>query len=182
MNRLNIPSLEQSPAASRPLLDAVQQQLGVVPNLFRLVGNSPAALEGHLGLSKALGKSSIGLATGGRIALAVAQFNECAYCLAAHTYLGQNLIKLSDAEMQANRAGGSNDAKAAAAVRFAVQVAQSRGAVSDAELQAVKAAGFSEAEVVEIVQHVVLNIWTNYINRLADTAVDFPEAPVRQAA
>jgi len=33
-------------AASRPLLAAVNEQLGVVPNLFRLVGISPAALEG----------------------------------------------------------------------------------------------------------------------------------------
>ena len=182
MNRLTIPSLEQSPAASQPLLDAVNKQLGVVPNLFRLVGNSPAALEGYLGLGKALGKGSIGAATGERIALAIAEVNQCGYCLSAHTYLGKNLVKLDDAEIAANRAGGSGNARADAAVRFAVQVARARGHVADAEVQAVKAAGFSEAEIIEIVLHVALNTWTNYINEVARTTIDFPVAqPLRSA-
>ena len=182
MNRLTIPSLEQSPAASQPLLDAVNKQLGVVPNLFRLVGNSPAALEGYLGLGKALGKGSIGAATGERIALAIAEVNQCGYCLSAHSYLGKNLVKLDDAEIAANRGGGSGNARADAAVRFAVQVARARGHVADAEVQAVKAAGFSEAEIIEIVLHVALNTWTNYINEVARTTIDFPVAqPLRSA-
>ena len=61
MSRLAIPTIEQSPAASLPLLDAVKQQLGVVPNLMKLVGNSPAALEGYLSLNGALGKGSLGV-------------------------------------------------------------------------------------------------------------------------
>ena len=182
MNRLTIPSLEQSPAASQPLLDAVNKQLGVVPNLFRLVGNSPAALEGYLGLGKALGKGSIGAATGERIALAIAEVNQCGYCLSAHSYLGKNLVKLDDAEIAANRAGGSGNARADAAVRFAVQVARTRGHVADADVQAVKGAGFSEAEIIEIVLHVALNTWTNYINEVARTTIDFPVAqPLRSA-
>ena len=176
MNRLTIPTLEQSPAASRPMLDAVNKQLGVVPNLFRLVGTSPAALEGYLGLSKALGKGSIDAATGERIALAIAGVNQCGYCLSAHAYLGKNLVKLDDAEIAANRGGGSGNAKADAAVRFAVQVARARGHVADAEVQAVKGAGFSEAEIIEIVLHVALNTWTNYINEVARTTIDFPVA------
>ena len=48
-----------SPAAAQPLLQAVKKQLGVVPNLFRLVGNSPAALEGYLGLNGALAKGAL---------------------------------------------------------------------------------------------------------------------------
>ena len=54
MNRIFIPTTEQTPAASLPLLDAVKKQLGVVPNLMKLVGNSPAALEGYLSLNNAL--------------------------------------------------------------------------------------------------------------------------------
>ena len=182
MNRLNIPTLEQSPAASRPLLEAVNKQLGVVPNLFRLVGTSAPALEGYLGLSRALGKSSIGPATGERIAVAIAEVNQCGYCLSAHTYLGRNLAKLDDAEIEANRRGGSGNAKADAAVRFAVQVARERGHVGDADVQAVKAAGFGEAEIIEIVLHVALNTWTNYINEVARTTIDFPVAQALQAA
>jgi uncharacterized peroxidase-related enzyme len=175
MTALPIPaSIGESPAASQPLLQAVEKQLGVVPNLFRLVGTSPAALEGFLGLSGALGKGQLDAATRERIALAVAESNGCNYCLSAHTYLGKNLIKLSEAEMSANRDGGSTDPKAAAAVHFAEEIVWTRGHVSDADLKAVKDAGYNDAQIIEIVLHVALNTLTNYVNVVARTAIDFP--------
>jgi uncharacterized peroxidase-related enzyme len=157
-----------------PLLDAVKKQLGVVPNLMKLVGNSPVALEGYLSFNGALNKGALDAKTRERIALAIAEFNGCGYCLSAHTYLGKNVAKLDDAEIAANRNGKSSDLKAAAAVQFATRVALERGHVSDADLNAVKAAGYSQAEIVEIVLHVALNTLTNYINEVAQTEIDFP--------
>ena len=179
MSRLTIPTREAAPAASQPLLDAVEKSLGVVPNLFRLVGQSPAALEGLLGLNGALGRA-LDPATRERIALAVAQVNGCDYCLSAHTYLGLNLAKLDEAEIARNRAGGSSDRRADAAVAFAAKVASERGRVSDADIAAVKLAGYSEAQIVEIVGLVAVNVYTNFINNVADTEIDFPV--VRAAA
>jgi uncharacterized peroxidase-related enzyme len=177
MSRIPTPaSIDAAPAGARPHLEAVKQQLGSVPNLFRLVANSPAALEGYLGMSTALTKGSLPAQTRERIALAVAQINDCGYCLSAHTYLGKNLAKLSEAEIEFNRHGGSLDPKAEAAVRFAVKVAGERGHVSDADVQAVRAAGYDDAQIVEIVQHVALNTWTNYLNEVAKTEIDFPVA------
>lgn len=176
------PTIEAAPLTAQPLLQAVEKQLGIVPNVFRLVSNSPAALEGYLGLLGALGKGALPAPTRERIALAVAAVNGCAYCLSAHTYLGRNLAKLDDAETIANRDGGSNDPKADAAVRFAVKVAQLRGHVSDQDLQAVRSAGYSDAQVIEIVQHVALNTWTNYVNEVAKTDIDFPVVALRKAA
>ena len=184
MSRLPIPAtINDAPAAAQPLLEAVKKQLGSVPNLFRLVSTSPAALEGYLGLSGALAKGKLPPATRERIALAVAEINGCNYCLSAHTYLGKNLAKLDDAEIAANRGGVSNDPKADAAVRFAAKVAHARGHVADEDVRAVKLAGYDDAQVIEIVQHVALNTWTNYINEVAKTVIDFPAVtPARHAA
>jgi len=182
MSRIATPaSIEAAPAASQPLLHAVAKQLGMAPNLFRMVGNSPAALEGHVGLIGALGKGALPVQTRGRIALAVAEVNGCSYCLSAHTALGR-LVKLDDAEMTANRSGGSNDPKADAAVRFAVKVTRDRGAVSDADISTLKEAGYDDAQIVEIVLHVALNVFTNYINKIAETEIDFPVVMARQVA
>lgn len=175
-------TIADAPAASHALLEAVNRQLGSVPNLFRLVATSPQALEGYLGLSGALAKGSLPAATRERIALAVAEINGCDYCLAAHSHLGKTFAKLDEAEIAANRAGGSNDARADAAVRFAARVAAARGHVDDAEFAAVKLAGYTDAQVVEIVQHVALNVWTNYFNTVFGTEVDFPPAATRRAA
>jgi uncharacterized peroxidase-related enzyme len=183
MSRIPTPaSVDAAPAASRPLLEAVKKQLGIVPNLFRLVSTSPAALEGYLSLSGALAKGALPAPTRERIALAVAEINGCSYCLSAHTYLGQHVAKLDDAEMALNRSGASNDPKADAAVRFAAAVTRSRGQVSDAEVQALKAAGYDDAQLIEIVLHVALNTWTNYINEVAETEIDFPVIAVRKVA
>ena len=174
MSRIALPTADQTPAATLPLLAAVQKQLGVVPNLMKTLGHSPAALEGYLSLMGALGKGSIGAKTGERVALAVAEFNRCGYCLSAHSYLGTQVAKLDEAEIAANRMGRSSDAKATAAVHFALQVAKARGHVADADVQAVKAAGFSDGEVMELVGQVALNVLTNYVNSVAQTEVDFP--------
>jgi len=174
-------TIADAPAASQPLLEAVKAQLGVAPNLFRLVSNSPAALEGYLGMSGALGKGALPADTRERIALAVAEINGCNYCLSAHTYLGKNLAKLDDAEMTANRSGASNDLKADAAVNFAAQIVQHRGHVGDDAVNAVRAAGYDDAQIIEIVQHVALNTWTNYINSVAKTDIDFPVIEARKA-
>jgi len=176
------PTIDSAPAGSRAMLEAVRKQLGVVPNLFRLVANSPAALEGYLGMQGALAKGALHAPTRERIALAVAEINGCRYCLSAHTYLASKLAGLDDAEIAANRAGGSRDAKADAAVRFAATVARERGHVRPEDLAAVRAAGYDDAQIIEIVQHVALNTWTNYVNEVALTDIDFPVAPVRRAA
>jgi len=183
MSRIATPaSIEASPDASQPLLQAVKKQLGVVPNLFRVVGNSPAALEGYLSLNGALGKGKLDGKTRERIALAVAEINGCGYCLAAHSYLAKNLAKLDDAEIAANRGGASNDPKADAAVAFAAKVVRERGHVAAADVEAVRTAGYGDAEIIEIVLHVALNTLTNYVNEVAGTNIDFPVVAARNAA
>ncbi len=173
MSRLTIIARADAPAKSQPLLDAVEKQLGMVPNLFSLVAASPAALEGYLGLNSALART-LDAKTRERIAIAIAQANGCDYCLSAHSYLGLNLAHIDTAEIALNRSGHSGDAKADAALVFARRVLDTRGQVDNADLDAVRAAGFGDAEVIEIVASVALNVLTNYINNVATTDIDFP--------
>lgn len=175
MSRIHTPaSIEEAPSASQLMLENVKHMLGTVPNLFRLVSHSPAALEGYLAMFGALGKGELPAPTRERIALAVAELNGCDYCLSAHTYLGKHLAKLDDAEITANRTGASNDLMANVAVHFAVKIANTRGHVSEEDIRAVKEAGYSDAQVIEIIQHVALNVWTNYLNSALKTDIDFP--------
>jgi uncharacterized peroxidase-related enzyme len=181
--RISTPAtIAAAPEASRALLEGVKQQLGIAPNLFRMVANSPAALQGYVGLLGALGHGTLPAAVQEGIALAIAEFNACNYCLSAHTYLGKNVAKLDESEIAANRDGTSQNPKADAAVRFARKVAQLRGHLSDGDVRAVRSAGYSDGEIVEIVQHVALNTWTNYVNSVARTEIDFPVVMARAVA
>ncbi len=174
MSRLSIPAVAQAPAAAQPLLAAVHSKLGVVPNLMKLLAQSPAALEGYLSLSGALDKGVLNVKLRESLALTVAESNGCDYCLAAHSYIGKNLVKLSDDEIAQARDGRATDTRTDSALRFAQRVVSERGHVQDADIAGLRAAGFSDAETVEIVLHVALNVLTNYVNNVARTDVDFP--------
>jgi uncharacterized peroxidase-related enzyme len=173
MSRLVIPARDDVPEASRPILDAVHKQLGVVPNMFRLIAQSPAALQGFAANNGALNRT-LDVKTRERIALAVAQVNGCDYCLSAHSYLGLNLAKITPEEIALNRRGTSGDAKANAAVVFAAKIVRERGHIGDADVQAVRDAGFTDGQIVEILAVTAENIFTNLLNIVADTDIDFP--------
>jgi uncharacterized peroxidase-related enzyme len=181
MSRLTIPALDDAPQASKPILEAVYKQLGVVPNLFRLIATSPAALEGFAANNGALAKT-LDVKTRERIALAVAQVNGCDYCLSAHSYLALNLAKLSPQEVALNRKGESGDPKADAAVRFATKVVRERGHLTEADLKAVRTVGFSDGQIVEIIAVVAENCFTNFLNEVAKTDIDFPIVRAAEAA
>jgi uncharacterized peroxidase-related enzyme len=182
MSRIPALPVDASPAASRPLLDAVQRQLGTVPNLFKVLAHSPAVLEGQLALGAALSKGRLDAGQRERLAIAIAESNGCDYCLAAHAYLGEKLAGLSADEVAAAREARSGDPRAAALLRFLRAVQQARGAVGDAELAAFRAAGFDDAAALEVVGAVAANVLTNFANNLAGTEVDFPRLTARAAA
>ena len=181
MSRLAIPAREDVPEASKPILDAVHKQLGLVPNMFRLIAQSPAALQGFSANNGALTKT-LDVKTRERIALAVAQANGCDYCLSAHSYLGLNLAKLSPEEVAFNRKGQSGDAKANAAVSFAAKVVRERGHITEADIKAVRDAGFGNGQIVEILAVTAENIFTNLLNVVAETDIDFPVVRAGSAA
>jgi uncharacterized peroxidase-related enzyme len=174
MSRISTVSSETANEVQTKLFDRVQQQLGVVPNLMKTLGHSPAALEGYLSLNSALAGGVLDPQLGERIALFVAEYNGCEYCLAAHTYLGLHVAKLDAADIDAARDGHSQDSRVQAALRFAHHVLEKKGQISDGEFNAVRAAGFDDQAIVEIVSHVALNILTNYFNNVVQTIVDFP--------
>lgn len=180
-SRLPLVCATEAPAASRTLLDAVHGAFGATPNMFRAVAHSPAALQALWGFFGALGGGSIPAKLGEQIAVAVADRNACDYCLAAHTALGRK-AGASVAEMSAAQAGESADPATAAALRFALKLVEQRGQVDDADLASLRAAGFNDAQIVEILAHVALNLFTNYVNVAFAVPVDFPGVKLRSAA
>ena len=183
MSRFKAIRPESATGEVRALLEAVNASLGMVPNMMRAMAAAPAVLEGYLGLSGALDRGTLSARTREQLALAVGQANRCDYCVSAHTVLGRG-AGLSETDMARARDGGAADPTIEAAVRFARTLVRNRGVASDAELAQVRQAGLSDGEIVEIVGAVAANIFTNYLNHVAATDIDFPivRAKVEAAA
>ena len=173
MPRLKVNDPATATGRAKELLDTVKQKMGLVPNITRLMVNSPAALEGYLNFSGALGNGNLDAKLREQIAIAVANANGCDYCLSAHTLIGQ-IAGVSAEELEAARSSGSTVDKTAVALEFAIKLVRERGWGSDDDLVKLRSAGFDDGDIVEIIATVALNIFANYFNHVAGTEIDFP--------
>jgi uncharacterized peroxidase-related enzyme len=181
MSRIKLVSDAQINAEQQDLYTAIQGQLGMVPNFLKIFANSPTALRAFLGLYCIANDGSLDLQTRERIALGLAEQNACEYCVSAHTAIGRK-AGLSSAEIEANRSGTSQDAKASVAVKFACSLAACSGEVTTAELLEIRNAGYNDGEIVEIITHVGMNILTNILGKASRVEVDFPKVALQPAS
>ncbi|WP_457980734.1 carboxymuconolactone decarboxylase family protein [Ectopseudomonas composti] len=172
MTRIAALPFEQTAAGAQTQLEGIRKGLGFIPNTFATLAHAPAALSGYLALSQALGKGTLNAKSREVVALASSQVNGCEYCLAAHT-LFAGKAGLSAADIRSARDGEFD-----AVARLTRQIIESSGRLSDAQLQTARDAGLSDAAIVEVVANVALMTLTNYLNNLAETAVDFPPVTV----
>lgn len=181
MSRITLTNPADATGSVEQNLAEIKSAFGVVPNMFKAVANSPAALASMWGSFAALGGGRLGAKLGEQIAVAVADRNNCRYCLAAHTGLGKKAGATAE-EMAAAQAGRSDDARTQAALTFAIALVDKRADIATADVDALRSAGFDDETVVEIIAHVALNLFTNYINVALDVPVDFPGVKLTRAA
>jgi uncharacterized peroxidase-related enzyme len=181
MTRIRTIDSSNANAEQTVLLDAIHAQLGMVPNFLKVFANSPVALRAFLGLHGIASEGTLDALTRERIALALAQQNGCEYCVSAHTAIGRK-TGLSAEEMAAARAGTSEDAQAAVAVKFARSLMEKAGEVGALELAEVRSAGYSDSDIVEIITHVGMNFLTNVLGKASQIDIDFPKVSLKLAA
>jgi uncharacterized peroxidase-related enzyme len=173
MTRMPLIQLEDATGAQQALLTQVKKGLGVVPNMTKAMANSPAALKGYLALSGALAGGALGAKTRERLALVLAQANECDYCLSAHTMMAP-AAGLSAEDIRDARKASASDPKTDAILKFALSAVENRGSTTADQLSDLRAAGVTDEEIAEIVAVVALNTMTNFFNKVADTEIEFP--------
>ncbi|MET9213460.1 MULTISPECIES: carboxymuconolactone decarboxylase family protein [unclassified Nocardia] len=178
MSHVSLIARTDTTGGTRELLDQIDGAFGTTPAMFRAVANSPAALRSMWGSFTALGEGTFGPALTELIAVAVANRNSCEYCLAAHTGLGRKAGLSADA-LSAAQIGAADDPKTAALLGLALELVEQRGHVDDEHVERARALGWTDAELVELIAHVALNLFTNYVNVALRVPVDFPVVALR---
>lgn len=175
MQRLDSVNPEAAEGQTKELLNTVQQAFGVIPNTAKVMANSPAVLESFLAFSQAMGKATIGEKLHNQVKLSTSESNSCNYCTSLLSAVGPSAGLTAD-DILAGRTATAEDRRTDAALKFAEAVLENRGKVSSEQLEAVREVGFNDAEIVEIVTSVVLGCFGNFLNNVADTELDFPQA------
>ncbi|MBX9662431.1 carboxymuconolactone decarboxylase family protein [Novosphingobium sp.] len=175
MTAFTVPTRDTVSAGNQGLFDALNGQLGFVPNLYATLAHSNNALGTYLALQSA--KSSINAKAREVVNLVVSQVNDCAYCLAAHTALGK-MNGFSDAQILEIRAGSlASDAKLDALARLTRSIAVNRGQADEALVDAFFAAGWTKENLVDVIVTIGDKMITNYLHAVTKVPVDFPAAP-----
>ncbi|MEM6506030.1 MAG: carboxymuconolactone decarboxylase family protein [Planctomycetota bacterium] len=172
---------DQAEGQAAELFGAITQKIGKVPNLYRTLGQAPSVLAGLLQLGEALDGGSLSAPVKEQIALRVAERNGCGYCASAHTAIGQ-MVGLSEDQTVEARQGNADDPKAQAVLALVDAILEREGFVSDDQLAAARHSGVNDAQVLEITGQVIKNFFTNFVNHIAETQVDFPAIKELQEA
>ena len=176
MTRLHTLAHDQADQETAELFGTIKRNIGKLPNVYATIGsNSPAVLAHVLGTGATLAKSSLTKREQEAINLAVSEATGCDYCVAAHTMTGK-LAGYSAEQTRELRTGSfAEDARIDALVKFALHLVQQRGTLDAAAVDALKAAGFSDRQLLEIPLVVSAILFTNMVNRINDTTLDFPK-------
>jgi alkylhydroperoxidase family enzyme len=162
--RIALLSKEDAPHGMRPELEKLERRFGDLPLCVRAAANSPRALDGLLSLSGSLGWGRIDEQLADRIAIVVAVGNDCAHLEETHRCALRRNAAVSDEEIELAREARSKVPRYDAALKFARALVEGRGRVDDDAFEGARSAGFSDEEIVEIISHVALQTFGNYLD------------------
>jgi AhpD family alkylhydroperoxidase len=174
MDRITPLDPHTTAGAAKLLFDGVRAKLGAVPNLVRVLGHAPNALSGYLGFGAALAAGGFDARLREQLALTIAESNQCGYCLSAHAFLGAK-AGLTAQEIGDARCATASEDRADAVLKLARAIVVQRGEIGADGIGRARAAGLTDGDIIETIAHVALNIFTNYVNHVAGTPIDFPE-------
>lgn len=174
MSTFKLHNLDSAPAGSLPILDAANKGLGFIPNLYAHLASSPATLQAYKQLGALLEQSALTPEEQQAVLITVSVENRCAYCVAAHSFMARNMVKVAADRISALRSGSPlPDVKLNVLVTFTRAVVRERGWVADSsELKAFFAAGYTQQHALEVLLGVAMKTLSNYTNHLTDTPLD----------
>jgi alkylhydroperoxidase family enzyme len=165
--QLTIHTLTGAPADSRPLLDGIVADLGLVPNLAAAAATSPALLAGFDGLRRAVATTKLDPVLREVVGLTVGVAVDNHYGVAFHSTMLAGL-GVDEADITAMRDGVAPAEPTAAAVHaLARELVLDRGKVADATVEAAADAGLSAEEVLEVLLEAAFASLVGLIDNLA---------------
>ena len=172
MSIFKVHTKETAPGGSTPLLGDAEKTFGFIPNLLGVFAESPAALEANLAVWQIFDESSFSPTERQVVELAASRFNECRYCVAAHSVVAGMQQVPADVIEALRNDRPIDDNKLQALRVFTTEVVEARGWVSEDQVGAFLAAGYNKAQVLEVILGITFKTLSNYANHIADTPLD----------
>jgi uncharacterized peroxidase-related enzyme len=174
--RIKLPAVDPPTAAPRVKepLEGAGKRMGMIPNMYTRMANSPGAFETYLyGYERFRKDSGFSPAEQEVVLLSISAENGCAYCVAAHSTLADGPSRVSPEVTEAIRTGKTvPDPKLRALSELTRAIVATRGRPLEEDARTFLAVGYSERQILELVLAVAVKTISNYVNHLFETPVD----------
>ncbi|MHA6248050.1 carboxymuconolactone decarboxylase family protein [Pontibacter sp. CAU 1760] len=167
-------NLDNANELQKPLLENSLKQMGMIPNMYANMVNSPGLMETYaVGYDHFRKNSGLSPVEQEVVFVTISVANNCTYCVAAHSFIADNASKVPADVTNAIRDGKEiPDAKLQALSKFTRLMFDKRGFPTYAEVQEFLEAGFEQKHVLEIILALAVKTLSNYSNHIFHTEVD----------
>jgi uncharacterized peroxidase-related enzyme len=176
MPRLEYVKPGEAQGEMKEIMDHIKKDFGAVPNIFQGMAGSRVALKAYLALNNLIDEGNLSQQEQEITRIAVSQYNDCEYCLAAHA-AGAKSTGMKDEEILDIRRGNGSNEKYNALFRFTQQIMETKGFVSDEDIEKFTAAGYTREHIPEVITIIAQKTLSNYFNHVHNTELDMPKAP-----
>ncbi len=178
MYTFNLATPDNADEKAKPILTQIQGKFGMLPNFFGALGLDGVSLEAFMALQSKLEQSKFSKRDQEMLALAVANYNGCHYCVSAHTFSAKRMAGMNEEECREAQHGRAKDPREQVIIDIALAILKNHGQLDKELLARAKAEGFTEADIVQLTLLTALNSFTNWLNNVVDPKIDFPEVPL----
>lgn len=171
-------TIESAPETVRTELEDAQQRFGSVPNLYRALAESPAALKVYLAFNENLQEYGALSAVEQQVVyLTVSAENGCTYCVGAHSTLASMAKMPEKILMELRDQKPLSDSRLEVLRRVTLSLMKNSGWLPDADADLFSGQGFERRHLIEVITIVAQKTLSNYFNHIADTPLDDMFAP-----
>lgn len=165
--------LESAPEESKTLIEQSKKNMGMLPNLHKVLAEAPATYETYNTAFSLFMKNTTFSPLEQQVVFMTANFeNNCHYCVPGHTWM-MHAAKMPAEVIEALREGTPiPDPKLQALHDFAKGLLDNRGHIGDEKLQEFLDAGFTKRQALEVLTGLASKLISNFTNALAHTEPD----------
>jgi len=173
MAHLNLENVSTS-SLTKEILENTKKGLGFVPNMYVTMAANTALLDAYTySYNSFRANSGFTPVEQEVVFLSAAYENNCEYCMAAHSFVGDNMTKVPTEITDAIRSGNPiPDTKLAALSKLTLSLTTTRGNVSQEEVNEFLDAGYSESHVLGIISGIAVKTMSNYSNHVTNPKID----------
>lgn len=156
------------------ILTETKTKMGFVPNMYNGMAGNTALLDSYVHTYNSFrANSGFSPVEQEVILLSVSYVNNCEYCMAAHSFVGDKMTNVPVEVTDALRAGTPiPDAKLNALSHFTKLLTEYRGRVSQEQVDDFFNAGYDESHLLGIITGIAVKTMSNYSNHITNPELD----------